>query len=611
MLRDISNVIKSRWYGLAVVTAASTNGFLWFILPNPVWWFSIFTAVLLLPLVFQRGQKQIPVMIHGAVVLFLISAAIGVWSAYLPAAAVDKFGMILAAVLLFYAVACQQRINTWTILAGVGLFGSLFAIYFSLSYDWRLQAVDTALVNRVGVIWMGYRPTIHLPGVDDDIAGGIFAVLLPVVIPSVLYSLKSRRLFLFLYSSATSLLILAGLFLTGLRAAWVGIIVGTVLAFFILVLQNLMLRISARAFQVISVVLIVMMIAGGVGLLGVLSGELFPGIESSALYWAVRSRFHLFRNAWDLASDLFLLGGGLASFSGHYSRYILSIIPHFMSYSHNMYLDILIEQGIIGLASFLAIVLACAWLLFTTRYNVRKLTYQDFLPIGVMVGLLTMLVQGMFENSLYGMRGTPLLFLLPALVMLTLDREKRVNLQEVFPVLGNRRRMKYVISTVLILSIGVTLVFHRTIIAQWHANLGMIEMAKVELADWPHQLAGTHLYLDGTIEGAEHRLRTALTYDSGNRTANYLLGRIAVERREFHTAIEHLEKAYAHDQRYYGIRKNLGYSYVFSGQIEAAHGLLDRISEAKEDMRLYNWWWGLQGRDDLAMFALQYVESNY
>jgi O-antigen ligase len=608
----LDHITKSRWYALAVVTAASTNGFLWCILPNAVWGLSILTAVLLIPLATQqRGQGKIPLLIHGAVALFLISAGIGVWSAYLPAIAFEKFGTLLAAVLLFYAAAFQPRQNTWAILAGAGLFGSLFAIYFSLTYDWQLHAVDTELVNRVGVKWMRYRPAVDLPLVDDDIAGGIFAVLFPVVLPLALYSLQSRRVFLFLGSAAASAVVLTGLFLTGLRAAWVGIAVGTALSVAILILQYLMGRISVRAFRTLSVFIVVVIIVGGVVILGVITGELFPGLQNNALYWAVRSRFSLFRNAWDLSSDLFLLGGGLSSFSGYYSRYILSIVPHFMSYSHNMYLDLLIEQGIIGLVSFLVVVLYCAWLLFTTRYNgLRRLRYQDFLPFGVMVALLTMLVQGMFENSLHGMQGTPLLFFVPALVFMTLDREKQLNVQEVFPVLGNRRTIKYISSAVLLVSIGTTLVFHRTIIAQWHANLGMIEMAKVELADWPQQLAENQVYLDGTIKAAENRLKTALEFDSGNRTANYLLGRIAVERRDFDTAIQYLEKAYSHDQRYYGIRKNLGYSYVFAGQIDAAHILLEHVNEAKEDMRLYNWWWGIQGRNDLAMFAMQFVDSK-
>ncbi|MEK7327524.1 MAG: hypothetical protein AAB217_19945, partial [Chloroflexota bacterium] len=57
-----------------------------------------------------------------------------------------------------------------------------------------------------------------------------------------------------------------------------------------------------------------------------------------------------------------------------------------------------------------------------------------------------------------------------------------------------------------------------------------------------------------------------------------------------------------------GVRKVLGYAYVWQGQLDRAAALLSDIPEAKSEMDTYSWWWGTQGRDDLAAQAAAMVE---
>jgi lipopolysaccharide biosynthesis regulator YciM len=169
--------------------------------------------------------------------------------------------------------------------------------------------------------------------------------------------------------------------------------------------------------------------------------------------------------------------------------------------------------------------------------------------------------------------------------------------------------MLMIYGTGTLVLIGLLVGFHRPIAALWYGNLGSIEMAKVELRNWPENRPETHIYEDGSLDLAIHYFQKALGYHSQNRAANYRLGRIAMERRDFPTAVEYLERAFLQDQHYHGIRKNLGYAYVFIGQIEAAYPILGEINEAEYEMRLYNWWWSLQGRDDLAAYAMKYVDT--
>jgi tetratricopeptide (TPR) repeat protein len=136
----------------------------------------------------------------------------------------------------------------------------------------------------------------------------------------------------------------------------------------------------------------------------------------------------------------------------------------------------------------------------------------------------------------------------------------------------------------------------------WQANLGSLEMAKAELADWP-----LNRWDDGSnvaaLEPAAVLLKKALVADPDNRTAHYRLGLIAFLNRDFDEAVTHLEEAYRLGGFHKGIRKALAFSYVWAGRFDEALPLLAEIPEAEYEMGVYTWWWGTQGRDDLANAA--------
>ena len=65
-------------------------------------------------------------------------------------------------------------------------------------------------------------------------------------------------------------------------------------------------------------------------------------------------------------------------------------------------------------------------------------------------------------------------------------------------------------------------------------------------------------------------------------------------------AVSHLELAFASDPDHRGVRKSLGYSYVWSGNFERGLSLLAEVPEARQELGVYEWWWGVQGRADIA-----------
>ena len=49
-----------------------------------------------------------------------------------------------------------------------------------------------------------------------------------------------------------------------------------------------------------------------------------------------------------------------------------------------------------------------------------------------------------------------------------------------------------------------------------------------------------------------------------------------------------------------GLIKNLGYSYLWLGEMDKAKTLLEQLPETQEELKAYTWWWNTQGRSDLS-----------
>jgi len=103
---------------------------------------------------------------------------------------------------------------------------------------------------------------------------------------------------------------------------------------------------------------------------------------------------------WEYATLLIkarpFFGYGMGSFMGLFSQLNKSISP---TYAHNCYLQMLVESGLFGLLSFLAIVFV---FFKTTLKTVIK--NNDFLLLGVSSGILVFLIHAGFDTHFYSMQ---------------------------------------------------------------------------------------------------------------------------------------------------------------------------------------------------------------
>jgi hypothetical protein len=305
------------------------------------------------------------------------------------------------------------------------------------------------------------------------------------------------------------------------------------------------------------------------------------------------SRGELFGRSLYLVTDFPFTGGGLGAFPALYSQYILNIPYYYLPNSHNLFLDVFIEQGVFGGVAFFALYLLSIWNVARTVMLANSSGTGLFGWV-VLATLVIAFVHGMVDNYLYFGNGTLLSLVLAGIAVSFFRSESRT--------ITEKKRIP--VTQVFYLAAGITvasLFFLNLdrVRSAWYANLGAVQMAQVELRDFPAK-EWVGLAIAPKLDFAEETLHSSFEADPAHRTANHRLGLIALLRRDFSSAAGYLERAHAHSPNHRGITKALGYCYVWLGKLDHAQPLLNSLPEAKDELDVYVWWWQVQGRDDIS-----------
>lgn len=602
MTRNLTHIVDSRWFAWAELAAVLFACGLWYGWPQVGWWP---LPMALLPGAVRVANGRFPwqrTWLDPFLLLFGVTAVIGVWAAYDPETAVAKFWVLVGAILLYYALAAQPRANLWPVaglLVGLGL---LLTIHFALSHDWQADPARLGLVDRWGLWLMTIRPSTNLRPILDNSVGGMVAMLIPLSLALIWQSWHRKRPFLLLLTVSASGLLLAGLFLSATRGAWLALAAALLLWFawsgsrYLGMPRQTRLWLLGGAVIVVAVGLLLLTAVAPQRIIE--AANALPGAPTGT------SRYTLAYDTLFLVADYPWTGAGLGSFSGLYAHYILGTPFFVYSYSHNFYLDLLLEQGMAGFLAVVGMMALTAWLLL------RPTAGSELRPLrqALLISLVVVALHGLVDSALYAVGGSPLLFAWAGLA-LALVRSEPVMPAVARSVRRRQPEMETAVSpqTVLVLALVVTLLFgvwvsRDSLRASWYANRGAVEMARIELADFPAEA-----WDDGTraaqLDPVVPLLQQALVYNERDVTARHRLGLIALGQRDFETAVIHLQVAHQLQPTHRGIAKTLGYSYLWSGQLERAGSLLYQLPETFGELEAYVWWWQVQGRDDLAQLA--------
>lgn len=536
-------------------------------------------------------------MIHLGIIVFLVLAAIGVWATFDPRAGALRFSLLCASAGAFVLISHGGRNIRGHAIRGFALLG------VAVSIGLLLQPVAGSLLDT-GESQFARRGMQIAAGYETKFPAGFVVVALPFLIYEWRNASEDQigwpgNVWLAaVFVALTSILLsgsIASILLVGLGGAvgvtwWLSSTVSRLLSW-------------NRG----SSLLVSFLGVSGAGMaLALVGARAFPAAFDFEL---VGSRLEIAAQAVRLVGDYPILGGGLGSIPGSYAHYIRGLPVFFIPHSQNLYLNLAIELGLIALLAFVVTFTASAIMLVCTRADSSKLIgTRSHAGDASLLGLCLILVLGLIDDPLYMSWLLPLLFVFPGLaISFAADRPVSIGKLGAAPHLPHP-----VLVMVLVAAIGLMAANWAVLKSSWLSNLGAIQMAKIELRNWP-----SGQWSDGKqvrqLTGPEMLFEQALQIQSRNRTALHRLGLIAMERREYGRAADLLGEAHHLDRGHRGIRKAYGYSLVWSGKLPQAANVLRGITEAKNELMIYEGWWRRRGRPTFAKSSLRmfnYLESS-
>ncbi|MFZ1401256.1 MAG: O-antigen ligase family protein [Candidatus Promineifilaceae bacterium] len=608
--------VNNRWFPVVNLGAAATAALLWYGTAGRWGWPLL--LLVLLPWLLRLAAGQLPFRrsrFDGWLVLFGGTAVLATFTAYNFAQAVGKFWVLVGALAVYWAIVSLPRRDLYLLAGATGPLGVLLAFYFVMTNNWRQWPADLGVLNRLGEAWLGIRPFLpFLPPVHPNALGGMIALLLPFTLAFAVFAWRSQQ-FRWVQGTAACLVIMAGgLLFTSAVGAWLALALGLSCWLFWRVSQRVSQQNPARQKPLFAVLLLLVLLPAGYLL------------STAWLRADELARWNLARQTFFLIQDFALTGSGLATFPALYAEYVRVVPNYYVAYS-NLYMDVWLELGFLGFVALLGLLAGSFWQLLRHAWASRHA------PVGVaqvtvvqgeqrhcleetplwlrqiglfqwaaFVSLLVLCLQGLTDDAFFGAQATPLLFFAPAVVVVV-TRQQR---QAVAPVAGHWRRGAIGLVATAVFLLVFFLGFRQTVLAQWHANLGALSLARVELVGWPTNRWNTGGYL-GRYEPAVAQFEQALALNPANRTAHHRLGLLAMLAQDYDTAVAHLQAAHAVTPEFRGLVKSLGYSYVWQGAYEPGAALLATIPEAKVEMTVYTSWWQEQARPDLASHATNMV----
>jgi len=520
------------------------------------------------------------------IALFLLTAGVGLWASYgrfgsqpiffNPIGWQKLWGLLLATLLYYALAAIKTRAAQRQALGLAAGVGALVSVVFIATHDWVAEPAALGPITRLGVALQAPLPPLPLEGfLNPNAVGGVMALLLPLSL-GLAVEVRSRRTWLMAWGLLAGAVMALALLLTTSRGAWLGLAGALALG----VAWWLAGRLGRQNQR--------LAIFGGLVALGVLA-LLLPVVGISSLRaMALESlnlanRPKLFSQAALLVRDYPFTGCGLGGFSLVHSTYALLIHVPIISHAHSLYLDLAVEQGIVGALAAVLVWGGAGWL--GMREMARARGPRPVLAAGLL-SLAVLLIHGLMDDPIYAGPGVPLLWVPAGIVVATLRDRKAGWLAP--------RMWRWLAAGMAILGLLVLGLFGRALAAAWYADLGAVKQTLVELPpyDYNHfdDPSLDQIRQREDLSAAQSYFDRALALDSGQVTARTRLAHIALARGEYDAALAHTQAAWDAGHRDRLTRLLLGDALVAQGQVEGAAGVAQGLEWAESRLSGQAWY---------------------
>ena len=515
-------------------------------------------------------------------------------------------GLGIAAVIAVVGARGGERARAG-ISVGCGLLAAAIGAFYLLGHDWvRTDREKFAWLYQVGLWLQAHRPAVSAQvSFNSNVGGSILALLLPMILGICVWAWTKHHRKLLVLSILTLLPTLVGLALSQNRGAWLGLSAAGLTSGLLaweMRLRRLGGLSSTRSLRYNNALIIggwllvagVIWAASTLPTVGRLVGSPLD-MGKSAI-----ERIAIWQSMRPLVDDYLFTGSGLGSTTMVYSSYVMMLHVGYLSYAHNLYLQIAIEQGIPGLIAFI-------WLISSAAHTVMN-PQADRVPgqslrVAALASLTVLVVHGMVDAVPYVSAAVPLMFLPIGFTFAFHVVPNGVSaIAETRRHSAHRTRRIAVVGAIGLVALGALLL--PTSGAVLHTNLGAVSQTSAELShyrwpDWPIQDA-LRRSPDIDLSEAVAHYETALRWDPHNSSANRRLGQIELSQGEYDAAQHHLTTAYEASPGQRNTRQLLGESYAISGNITEAATLWRTIDLSAGQLDLRQWWYEHIGEDTYA-----------
>lgn len=567
------------WAYLFELGTAGIAAGLWFVMPQVGGWPLLIAAApwvvrLLTGLpAARRSGYEWPLLLFG------VTAAISIWSAYDRETAWTKWWLLVAALVVMYALAQHSTRLHWSMLALAGL-GVALTFYFLATHDWDLYEGKLPLIVTLGKALQAPLPSLPGEQLHPNIVGGMLALLLPFAGGATL----AQRGWVRYAAAAAAIVIAFGLLMSRSRGAWLATaaVIGVVLLW-----QLLGKLLTAQRRR--------MLLAAGLGMALLLVAVLLLFVPEQIvsvpqLLLGDSGRVRLYREGLVLALDYPLIGAGLGSFQMLHATYAMLIHVGFSTHAHNLLLDVSIEQGLFGVLALLML-----WGIVAGRLYWQAVGPLALPAVTGALALLTVVVHGLFDDVLYSSRGAVLLFVPLAFVGAVARPRLRRSVRQL------RRRQQQIAATVAgVLLLMLVVGFQRPLRAIANANWAAVQQSKAELSvyvwpEWPIQDA-LRRALD--LSAVRSRFDRALVLSPGLPSANRRQGQILLSLGQYERARELLATAYAARPWDTATRQLYGEALIVTGDTAGGAALWDGLDMAQGQLMGRTYWYGSIGESE-------------
>jgi putative inorganic carbon (HCO3(-)) transporter len=347
------------------------------------------------------GRFGRPTPLDWGVGLLVLMLPVTLWATPLMDTTLPQALRLGTGILLFYAMAnWANDVRRLRLLAlGTALVGLALALVAIVSVDW--------FVNKLSFIpatLYAHFTTLFADTIQPNVMAGYLVILLPVPAALLVFAWGHFRRPFRLGLTLASLFILAILFLTKSRGAWMGFAAAVLL---LAVLRWRRGWLLLPAFLLVSIAALV--------LLG--SGPVLDALATSGTVNGVAGRIEIWSRAIYMIRDFSFTGIGMGTFGNLADALypFLLAAPGSIPHAHNLFLQVAVDLGIPGLIAWLAIfglVANCAWAVYRRGRRLQD-AWIMALGAGLLGSQLALAVHGLTDAVTWGMvRPAPLVWAL-------------------------------------------------------------------------------------------------------------------------------------------------------------------------------------------------------